>query len=169
MFNVLRLSFEFFAFIYVFVCIFPVCMFYASLDVVVHLPVYLRSFMFKSFLSQFSPFVAQIKSLCNDPGILLLTMFAKDLTGCFSLFVLKVVGSGQVLWTCRGRNKTLSPSTSLPFMGEIAVVNTSPGGYLYSSKKRARWAEGFHELNGHVFNLERDGLRQVVLCPRLTM
>ena len=25
---------------------------------------------------------------------------------------------------------------------------------------------GFHdELNGHVFDLERDGLRQVVLCP----
>ena len=51
-------------------------------------------------------------------------------------------------------------------MGRIAGVNTAPlGGYLYSSKKRARWAEGFHdELNGHVFDLERDGLRQVVLC-----
>ena len=50
-------------------------------------------------------------------------------------------------------------------MGEIADVNTaSLGGYLHSSKKRARWAEGFHdELNGHVFDLERDGLRQVVL------
>ena len=33
-------------------------------------------------------------------------------------------------------------------------------------KRRVRWAEEFHdELNGHVFNLERDGLRQVVLCP----
>ena len=54
----------------------------------------------------------------------------------------------------------LPPSTSLPLMGEIAGVNTaSLGGYLHSSKKRARWAEGSHdELNGHVFNLKRDGL-----------
>ena len=65
----------------------------------------------------------------------------------------------------------LLPSTSLPIMGEIAGVNTALlGGYLYSMKTRARWAEGFHdELKGHVFDLERDGLRQVVLCPRLTM
>ena len=66
-----------------------------------------------------------------------------------------------------GRNKTLPPPKSLPVMGEIAGVNTaSLGSYLHSSKKRARWAEGFHdELNGHVFNLERDELCQVVLCP----
>ena len=52
-------------------------------------------------------------------------------------------------------------------MGEIAGVNTaSLGGYLHTSKKRVRWVEGFHdELNGHVFDLERDGLHQVVLCP----
>ena len=50
-------------------------------------------------------------------------------------------------------------------MGEIAGANTAPlGGCLHSTKTRARWAEGFHELNGHVFDLERDGLRQVVLC-----
>ena len=61
----------------------------------------------------------------------------------------------------------LPPITSLPVTGEIAGANTaSLGGYLHSSKTRARWVEGFHdELNGHVFNLERDGLRQVVLCP----
>ena len=54
-----------------------------------------------------------------------------------------------------------------PFMGEIAGVNTiSLGGYLRGSKTRARWAKGFHdELNGHVGDLERDGLRQVVSCP----
>ena len=76
-------------------------------------------------------------------------------------------GSGQVLWTCTGRNRTLPPSTSLPVMGKIAGVNTAPlRGYLQSSKKWARWAERFHdELNGHVFDLERDGLRQVVLYP----
>ena len=52
-------------------------------------------------------------------------------------------------------------------MGKIAGVNmASLGGYLHSRKKRARLAEGFHsELNSHVFDLERDGFRQVVLCP----
>ena len=50
-------------------------------------------------------------------------------------------------------------------MGEIAGVNTaSLGVYLHSTKTRARWAEGFHQLNGHVFDLERDGLRHVVLA-----
>ena len=74
-------------------------------------------------------------------------------------------GSRPVLWTYAGR-KALSPSTRLPVKGEIDGVNmASLGGYLHSSKKRARWAEGFHdELNGYVFDLERDGLRQVVLC-----
>ena len=52
-------------------------------------------------------------------------------------------------------------------MGEIAGINrASLGGYLQSSKTRARWADGFHdELNSHLFDLERDGLRQVVPCP----
>ena len=46
--------------------------------------VFLRSFRFESFLSQFSPFVAHIKNFCGDPGFFLLIMFAKDLTGCFN-------------------------------------------------------------------------------------
>ena len=56
-------------------------------------------------------------------------------------------------------------------MGEIADVNTaSLGGYLHTTKTRARWTEGLHdELNGHVFDLERDGLSQIVLCPWLTV
>ena len=64
-------------------------------------------------------------------------------------------------------NKTLPPSTSLPVMGEIAGANTaSLDGYLHSSKTRARWAKGLHdELNGHVFDLKKDGLRQTVPCP----
>ena len=76
------------------------------------------------------------------------------------------VGSGQVLWTCTGRNKTLPPSASVPVMGEIAGINTaSMGGYLHSSKSRARWAEEFHdELDGYVFDLDRGGLRQVESC-----
>ena len=28
--------------------------------------------------------MAEIKNFCSDPGLLLLTVFAKDLTGCFS-------------------------------------------------------------------------------------
>ena len=75
-------------------------------------------------------------------------------------------GSGLVLWTYTGR-KMLPPSTSLPVMGEIAGVNMALlGGYLHSSKTRAGWVEGFHDkLNGHVFDLEREGLRQVAPCP----
>ena len=42
--------------------------FHAPINVVVHFPVFLRSFRFKSFLSQFSPSVTQIKNLCSDPG-----------------------------------------------------------------------------------------------------
>ena len=34
-------------------------------------------------------------------------------------------GSGQVLWTCTGRNKTLPPATNLQVMGKIAGVNTA--------------------------------------------
>ena len=65
-----------------------------------------------------------------------------------------------------GRSKTLPPSTSLPVVGEIVGVNTaSLGRYLHSLTKMARWTEGFHnELNSHVFDLERDGLHQGVLC-----
>ena len=66
-----------------------------------------------------------------------------------------------------GRNKTLLPSMGLPDMGETAGENkVSLGEYLHSSKKRARWAEWFHdEHKSYMFNLERDGLCQVVLFP----
>ena len=59
-------------------------LFHAPLDVVVHFLVFCSSFRLKSFLSQFSPFVAQIENFCSYPGFFLLTMLAKDLTGCFS-------------------------------------------------------------------------------------
>ena len=51
-------------------------------------------------------------------------------------------------------------------MDKMAGVNSaSLGGYLHSLKTEARWAEWFHDvLNGHVFDQERDGLRQVVTC-----
>ena len=73
------------------------------------------------------------------------------------------MGNGQVLWTCTRRNKTLPPSKSLPVMGEMVSVNTaSLDGHLHSSKKRARWAQGFHdELKGHMLDLKRNGPRQV--------
>ena len=98
-------------------------------------------------------------ALPHDEGLILLM-----------LYLHMRQGSGPVSWTYTGR-KTFPPSTSFPVMGEIAGVNTaSLGGYLLSTKTRARWAEGFHDrLNGQVFGLERDGLRQVVLCPRFTM
>ena len=57
-------------------------LFHALLDVVVIFFVFLRSFRLESFLSQFFPFVAQIKNFCSDPEFFLLTMFVKDLTGC---------------------------------------------------------------------------------------
>ena len=63
------------------------CPFHAPADVVVHFFVLLNSFRFESLLSQFSPLVAQIKNFCSDPVFLLLlflTIFAKDLAGCFS-------------------------------------------------------------------------------------
>ena len=47
---------------------YPVSFFHASVNVVVHFLVFLRSFWFESVLSQFSPFVAQIKNFCSDPG-----------------------------------------------------------------------------------------------------
>ena len=56
-----------------------------------HFLVFLRSFRLKSFLSQFSPFVAQIKNFCNDPGFFLLMMFAKDLLAVSVTAVMKVV------------------------------------------------------------------------------
>ena len=61
----------------------------------------------------------------------------------------------------------LPPSTSLPVSGKIAGVNTaSLSRYLHTSKTRTRWVEGFNdELNSHVFDLDRDGLCQMVLCP----
>ena len=53
-------------------------LFHAALDVVVHFLVLLSSFRFESFLSQFSPFVAQIKNFCSDPGFFLLTMYCDN-------------------------------------------------------------------------------------------
>ena len=90
---------------------------------------------------------------------------------CASLRQLLSSGSGQVLWTYKWRNRTLPPSTSLSLMGKIASVNTeSLSEYLHSKTKRDKWAEGFHdELNCHVFDPERGCLRQVVLCPWLTV
>ncbi len=89
-----------------------------------------------------------------------------DFFTAWSLYEMRSILRWADPWTYTGR-KTLPPSKSFPLMGEIAGVNmASLGEHLHSTKTRARWAEGFH---GHVFDLERDGLHQVVLCPRLTM
>ena len=50
----------------------------------VHFLIFLRFSKFESSFLQFSPFVAQIKNFCSDPGFFPLTMFVKDLTGCFN-------------------------------------------------------------------------------------
>ena len=71
------------------------CLFHAPLAVVVHFLVFLRSFRFTSFLSQFSPFVIQIKNFCSDPRFFLLMMFAKDLTGCFNHCCVEVICCGD--------------------------------------------------------------------------
>ena len=73
----------FFSLTVLFSCPILFCIFRAFLDVVVHYPVFLRSFRLKSVLFQFSPFVTQIKNICSDTGFLLLAVFAKDLPGCF--------------------------------------------------------------------------------------
>ena len=86
---------------------------------------------------------------------------------CRILELREILGSGQVLWTCTGRKTSPAPCKNIPFMIEITGVNTaSLDVYLHSSKTWARSAEVVrNELNGHVFDLERDRLRQVVLCP----
>ena len=52
----------------VFFSFFSLLFFHAPLHALVHFLVFLRSFKLKSFLSQFSPFVAQIENFCTDPG-----------------------------------------------------------------------------------------------------
>ena len=86
---------------------------------------------------------------------------------CHILELREILGSGLVLWTCTGRNTSPAPYKNVSFMIKITGVNTaSLDVYLHSSKTWARSAEGVrNELNGHVFDLERDRLRQVVLCP----
>ena len=50
-------------------------LFHAPLDVVVHFLVFLRFFRLKSFLSQFSTFVAQIKNFFSDPVVFFFFFF----------------------------------------------------------------------------------------------
>ena len=90
---------------------------------------------------------------------------------CHVSLTTRVVGApqravGRSFGTCTRNNKTLLLSNSLPVMGEIAGVNTaSLDGCPNSSKTMVRWAERFYdELSGYVFDVEKDGLCQVVLC-----
>ena len=100
--------------------------------------------------------------LQKSESALICVVIAEVSTKALPVFT-SILAEWAVLWICTGRNKTFPHSTSLPVMSEIAGVNTaSRGGFLHSSNARVRWAEGFHdELNGHVFDLERNGLRQV--------
>ena len=121
----------------------------------------------------------RMSQLCHVlvPGVslqLLVSLCSMCQRGCSfpqTLDGLNLVGNGRILWTCTGRNKMLLPSMSFPVLGEIAgVKRASLGGCLHNSRTRARWEEGFHnELNGYMFDLERDGLCQDVPSPWVTM
>ena len=75
------------------------------------------------------------------------------------------IGSGQILGSVREEMRRPHPPLVSWLWVKDLVSTHHWGGYLHSSKTRARWAQGFYdELIGHVFDLERDGLRQVVPC-----
>ena len=76
-------------------------LFHAPLDVVVHLLVFLRSFRLKSFLSRFSPFIAQIENFCSDPRFFLLTMFA---TAVLKVVIIESKSVSSLLMLVRGAN-----------------------------------------------------------------
>ena len=54
------------------------CLFRAPLGALVYFPVFLILFRFEYFLSQLSPFVAQIKNFFSDPVLLLLLLLFSD-------------------------------------------------------------------------------------------
>ena len=84
----------------------------------------------------------------------------------------RVVGAPQMIsqlvfisnFPCSPQPSRTCRTPGLPMMS-TGVNTASLGVYLHSTKARARRAEGFHdELNGHVFDLEKNGLCQFVLC-----
>ena len=87
-------------------------LFHALLGVVVHFLEFLRSFRLECLLSQFSPFVARIKNLRNDPVFFflffLLTMFAKDLavsaTVALKVVISDFMSASSLLMKVRGAN-----------------------------------------------------------------
>ena len=82
-------------------------LFHAPLDVVVHSLVVLRSFRLKCFLSQFSPFVAQIENFCTNPGFffwrcLLRISLAVSVTAVLKLVIIESVSVSSLLMMVRG-------------------------------------------------------------------
>ena len=87
------------------------CLFHAPLAVVVFL-VFLRSFMFESFLSRSSPFVAQIKHLCSDPFFffrrcLPRITLAISATAVLKLVIIESMSVSSLFMMVRGGNSPL--------------------------------------------------------------
>ena len=122
-------------------------LFHAPLDVVVHFLVFLRSIRFRSFLSQFSPFVAQIENFCSDPGFLVLTMFAKDITGCFSHCC--VEGGNHWIYVCifvahdgeRCKPPAYHSLEGFQHVGILQLFEVKPGSCVFwlADSFRRRW------------------------------
>ena len=90
-------------------------LFRASLGVVVHFFVFLRSIRFNFFLSQFSPLVAQIKTLCSDPGFffwrcLPRISLAVSVTAVLTVVITESMSVSSLLMVVRGAN--LPPITA---------------------------------------------------------
>ena len=84
-------------------------LFHAPLDVVVHFLVFRSSFRLGSFLSQFSPFVAQIKNFCSDPGCFFWRCLPKislavSITAVLKVVIIESMSVSSLLMMVRGAN-----------------------------------------------------------------
>ena len=86
--------------------------FHVPLDVVVYFLVFRSSFRLESFLSQFSPFVAQIKNFCSDPGFyfwwcLPRISLAVSVTAVLKVVIIESMSVSSLLMKVRGANLPL--------------------------------------------------------------
>ena len=67
---------------------------------------FLRSFKFKPFCSQFSPFVAQIKNFCSDPVFFLVPkiLLAVSVTTVLKVVIIESMSVSSLLMMVRGAN-----------------------------------------------------------------
>ena len=84
-------------------------LFHAPLDVVVHFLVFLRSFRLKAFLSQFSPFVAQINNVCSGKVFFFWRCLPKismavSVTAVLKVVIIESMSVSSLLMMVRGAN-----------------------------------------------------------------